>query len=132
MRRRSSHEFPAGSSRSRLPTTSTAHFGADRGFRNLVPSRKNTASVRRWTSAMLLLSRSPREPHRTIPEMRTDLGRLLSKAIAPRPKLIILAEVEGFTCEEHRRHALHSIGHGLDAMHMPAERCANRIRGDES
>jgi RNA polymerase sigma-70 factor (ECF subfamily) len=63
-------------------------------------AQEHRRSVRRWGAAMLGFALQPRRHVATIQEARTDLDQCLMKLSPPKRTVLVLAEVEGFTCEE--------------------------------
>jgi RNA polymerase sigma-70 factor (ECF subfamily) len=57
-------------------------------------------SLRRWRAALLGLAQQHRSPARQLTDARTDLTRGLARLSVAKRTVLILAEVEGFTCEE--------------------------------
>lgn len=59
-------------------------------------------SLHRWRSALLGLSqqRQRPRPRPQLADARADLGRALARLSAAKRTVLVLAEVEGFTCEE--------------------------------
>jgi RNA polymerase sigma-70 factor (ECF subfamily) len=95
-------------------------------------AQEHRRSVRRWASAMLRLSAQPARTAPTIPEMRTDLDACLSKLSLAKRSVLILAEVEGFTCEEIADMLAIPIGTVWTRLHHARRGLRQSYEGDES
>lgn len=65
---------------------------------HVAQERKRT--VRRWTAALLRLSEQPRRIAPATSDARFDLDRALAQLSVAKRTVLVLAEVEGFACEE--------------------------------
>lgn len=63
-------------------------------------AQEHRRSLRRRAKAMLGFAFQPRRPATSIEEARPDLDQCLSKLSEPKRIVLLLVEVDGFTCEE--------------------------------
>jgi RNA polymerase sigma-70 factor (ECF subfamily) len=57
-------------------------------------------SLQRWQAALTRLSRQRPRPRAQLADARSDLARSLERLSVAKRTVLVLAEVEGFTCEE--------------------------------
>jgi RNA polymerase sigma-70 factor (ECF subfamily) len=80
---------------------------------------------------MLGLSAQPAKTAPTIPEMRADLDTCLSKLSLAKRSVLILAEVEGFTCDEIAAMLSLPIGTVWTRLHHARRGLRQSYEGDE-
>jgi RNA polymerase sigma factor (sigma-70 family) len=95
-------------------------------------TQEHRRSLRRWASAMLRLAAQPARTAPTIPEMRTDLDACLSTLPLAKRSVLILAEVEGFTCEEIATMLSIPIGTVWTRLHHARRGLRQSYGGDDS
>jgi RNA polymerase sigma-70 factor (ECF subfamily) len=62
--------------------------------------QEHRRSLRRWTAVLARLASHPARPPATMPDPRSDLQLGLAQLSAAKRSVLLLAEVEGFACEE--------------------------------
>jgi RNA polymerase sigma-70 factor (ECF subfamily) len=94
-------------------------------------AQEHRRSIRRWAAAMLGLAAQPRRQAPTIPEARSDLDYCLLKLSPPKRVVLILAEVEGFTCEEIAKMLSIPIGTVWTRLHHARRELRLSYAGDD-
>ena len=86
--------------------------------------------LRRWTAALLRLSELPRGAAPAMADTRTDLDRNLAQLSAAKRTVLVLAEVEGFSCEEIASMLSIPIGTVWTRLHHARRELRRREEGE--